>query len=337
MKRRTYLTGMASVGALTTIGATGAAAAPGDGQDVFVASDDTGDNQGNGDLVHPTGSDFYDGVWDLQEFRVGQDDSTIYFDFDMKALQNPFDLGGGWSHEYFQVYIRDPNAASDAPTSDTGVSEALNVDFEQPWHYVLEAHPEGLQKLSDAGGTAAEPERDTNATVEGTTVSISFPRSTISDIAAMDLIPLITPYDGFGTGGMRAIQESASEFKIGGGSESTPKVMDLIPPEDTNQTDLLTPPDRFSNPSVPYIDLGGSSSPDVPQVGGNTPTNLDGDSLLEDIDGDGDGDVDDALAYSRNRKSDAIQNNPDLFDFDGDGESGTVFDVVKLWEKIKGL
>ena len=332
MKRRTYLTGMASVGALTTIGATGATAAPGDGQDVLVVSDDTGDNQGNGDLVHPTDDSFYSDVWDLEEFRVGQDESTIYFDFDMVDLQNPFQLPDGWSHEYFKIYIRDPNAPSDAPTSTTNLSGNLNVDFTEPWHYVLLAHGEDYQALVDPNGTEKVPPENSGVTVDGTTVSVSIPRSPVSDISSTKLIPFVTPFDG---GFMRPIQETASQWNIGGGSDATPKVMDMVPPEDTNQTDLLTPESEGENVVTPYFDLGGSG-PDVPQVGDNTPTDLDGDGLFEDVDGDGDGDGDDALAYSANRRSDAVRNNPDLFDFDDDGESGTVFDVIKLWQKIKG-
>jgi len=67
----------------------------------------------------------------------------------------------------------------------------------------------------------------------------------------------------------------------------------------------------------------------------NPPSDIDGDSLLEDTDGDGDGDIADAMTYYRNRNSDTIRDNPDKFDFDGDGVSGTVFDVIKLFRKLR--
>jgi parallel beta-helix repeat protein len=74
----------------------------------------------------------------------------------------------------------------------------------------------------------------------------------------------------------------------------------------------------------------------VPSIPGqaNPPTNLDDDPQLEDIDGDGDGDLFDALAYYNNRDTDAIENNPTRFDFDGDGESGTLFDALQLFNEL---
>ena len=62
--------------------------------------------------------------------------------------------------------------------------------------------------------------------------------------------------------------------------------------------------------------------------------NLDDDPLLEDVNGDGVGNVFDALTYYRNRDSDAISQNPALFDFDGDGEAGTIFDAISLYEQL---
>jgi hypothetical protein len=69
----------------------------------------------------------------------------------------------------------------------------------------------------------------------------------------------------------------------------------------------------------------------------NPPQNADGDPLLEDVDGDGELTTADAMAFSEHRNSDVVKNNPEQFDFDGDGVPGTVFDVVKLNEKIEAL
>jgi hypothetical protein len=61
---------------------------------------------------------------------------------------------------------------------------------------------------------------------------------------------------------------------------------------------------------------------------------IDGDTLLEDVNGDGDSDLFDALSYYNNRNSQAIQSNPDKFDFDGDGTAGTLFDALQLYNEI---
>jgi hypothetical protein len=70
----------------------------------------------------------------------------------------------------------------------------------------------------------------------------------------------------------------------------------------------------------------------APTVDGRTPTSVDGDPMLEDIDGDGEVTLFDAMSYYNNRNSAVIQNNPGLFDFDGDGESGTLFDAIALYD-----
>ena len=61
---------------------------------------------------------------------------------------------------------------------------------------------------------------------------------------------------------------------------------------------------------------------------------LDGDSLLEDVNGDGEGDIFDAIAYYNHRRSDIITSHPDQFDFDGDDEAGTIFDAIALYNDL---
>ena len=57
-----------------------------------------------------------------------------------------------------------------------------------------------------------------------------------------------------------------------------------------------------------------------PVVGDNPPANLDGDPVLEDVNGDGEFNVGDAQALFYNQDSDVVQNNTERFDFNGDGE-----------------
>lgn len=62
--------------------------------------------------------------------------------------------------------------------------------------------------------------------------------------------------------------------------------------------------------------------------------NRDDDIALEDVNGDGEGDIFDALDYYDNRNSDAIQDNSEYFDFDGDGTAGTIFDAIALYNEL---
>lgn len=335
MKRRTYLKGLASVSAITTIGATGASAAPGDGDDVVVLDDDSGDNFGDGSLEHPTNSAFHDEAWDLDQFRIGRDSDRIYFDFQFVNLENGFGESAGWSQEYIQVYIKDPNAGSGVPTDDAGVTESMNVDFESAYQYVLIVNPGG-QAFEDAGGNSVVNSSELTLTVDGDTISVSVPRDTVEDISEVELCPIIAPYNGVVSDGLRSIQSSAGEYAIGGGDENTPKVMDMIAPEGVSQSDALSTSGRFADLNLPYVDISAVGGPSFPDVGGVTPTDTDGDGQPEDFDGDGDADADDALAYYEHRKSGAVRDNPQFFDYNGDGNAGQVSDALELYQQLTG-
>jgi hypothetical protein len=97
--------------------------------------------------------------------------------------------------------------------------------------------------------------------------------------------------------------------------------------------------DHFSSRTVTFSTNESTSPPSLPALPGaaNPPADLDGDALLEDVDGDGNGNVFDALTYYNNRNNDTIQNNPQQFDYDGDGTVGTVFDAIELYNKVKTL
>jgi hypothetical protein len=63
-------------------------------------------------------------------------------------------------------------------------------------------------------------------------------------------------------------------------------------------------------------------------------TDTDGDGQLEDVDGDGRANIFDAITYYNAQDSPEITNNPALFDFDGDGTAGTIFDAIALYNDI---
>ncbi len=69
----------------------------------------------------------------------------------------------------------------------------------------------------------------------------------------------------------------------------------------------------------------------VAPVTDRQPTDPNGDGLFEDVDGDGAVTLTDALVYYNNRNSPAITDQPDAFDFDGDGRAGTLFDALALY------
>jgi arabinogalactan oligomer/maltooligosaccharide transport system substrate-binding protein len=69
-------------------------------------------------------------------------------------------------------------------------------------------------------------------------------------------------------------------------------------------------------------------------VAGRPPRDPDRDGVFEDIDGNGEVDGRDVLTYLRRRNSRVIRRYPARFDFDGDGDSGDLFDALALWDEL---
>lgn len=72
----------------------------------------------------------------------------------------------------------------------------------------------------------------------------------------------------------------------------------------------------------------------VAPVANAPPRDPDGDGRYEDVDGDGDTDTDDVLTYYRHRREGVVRDQPDAFDFDGDGVAGAVSDALALNEIV---
>lgn len=95
--------------------------------------------------------------------------------------------------------------------------------------------------------------------------------------------------------------------------------------------------DQIGVAAATFDDENGTVTVELESLSGiqGTPADLDHDGTVEDVDGDGDLDLFDALSYYNNGDSDAIKNNPELFDFDNDGDAGDLFDALELYNQSK--
>ena len=84
-------------------------------------------------------------------------------------------------------------------------------------------------------------------------------------------------------------------------------------------------------------ETGPKDLPLQPVVGTNPPQDLDNDGLYEDIDGDDEFDIFDVQALFENLDSDAVQNNPEEFNFNEDEnpEEVGIFDVQALFNRLE--
>jgi len=111
-------------------------------------------------------------------------------------------------------------------------------------------------------------------------------------------------------------------------SEAGTPNLELYAPYDSTEQDLV-----FFDHARLNADLR-VQTVDAPLPGGSgPPSSMDGDNQLEDIDGDGDGGVEDVVLLLNARDSGIVQENPDRFDFDDDGDVD-ISDVTALYEEI---
>ena len=107
-----------------------------------------------------------------------------------------------------------------------------------------------------------------------------------------------------------------------------------------NYTVTLTVTDAAGNAATDTVTVTveEAAEPAFPALPGqsNPAEDIDSDGKFEDVNGDGSADLFDALDYYNNGDSDLIQNNVSVFDFDGDGDAGDLFDALARWNEISG-
>jgi len=234
-------------------------------------SDPAGDDHGPGGYTYPTNDAFYDGAFDLTGVTVGESRERLQFRFEFASpVQNPWGLPRGFSHQFFQVYVRDPEATDGQPASTTGRS-GTNLTFEAPYHYRIAVNGEGTARVEKPDDEQTFGATVTNDVVvsfaDERTVQFEFPKGAVGgSLDGTRLAVVVAPYDGFGDGGLRAIGESKAEYVIGGGStdDVEPVVMDMVTPEGVRQFEALAygPDERATLPYLSFDAAGGDGRGD---------------------------------------------------------------------------
>src|SRR5205823_11425929 len=77
---------------------------------VFEATDPSNDDNGPGNYAYPTASDFHAGAFDIQDFRVYDNVTSIIFKLQVRDLTPTF--GSPLGAQLADVYVHNPNAAA---------------------------------------------------------------------------------------------------------------------------------------------------------------------------------------------------------------------------------
>jgi len=269
----------------------------------------TGEGYGPGTYEYPTSDDFYEGAWDLEELTVSASRDHVEFAFTMETeVENPWALPRPFSHQFFQVYVYDPESDGEEGTEGR---EGLNANMAGPYHYRVVVNGETTKAVESADGDTVTSDVDTD--VEDRTVAIRVPADSIGWDEDADggigIVALVAPFDGFPEGSIRAIASEPDEYVIGGGTgENDPAVMDMVTPEDVDRTEVLSAYDEDSAVELPFVALGDVELPDVPE---------DDDGDDEEVDDDGEDHDDD------HDETDDTADDVDEDDTVDDGDDGT--------------
>ncbi|MCL9813148.1 glucodextranase DOMON-like domain-containing protein [Natranaeroarchaeum aerophilus] len=213
-----------------------------------------GTDFGPGNYTYPATEEIPEGEFDLAGVAIEETDETFRFEFEFhNEVSNPWDNDSGVSHQHIQVYLNDPDAEGGASEARTGV----NAEFAAPYQHVLTAGP-GEHTVYDADGDIVGEEGDYNYDPEEApnTIVVEFEKHAIDYLPEAGMAVTVMSYDGYGDGGVRAVESEASEWQFGGAEHGTaPNVIDLLTAEDVDNEDALAY-DEDSHAQLPYVALG---------------------------------------------------------------------------------
>ena len=311
MRRRQYLSGVAGVSALSVLSISSAGADTGQASSLAAQTEGTmtitdpeGDDVGPGTYTYP--ANLEKGQFDVTQLDLEEADSHWEFTAYVGVQKNQFGNEAGFSSQVIQLYLQDPNAPDDAPTSTEGTAGVVS-QFQEPYHYV--AHIEaGNARIENANGDVVE-EISASGNAANSTITFSIPKSPINtdDITQLKTAILVFSQDGFGENGIRQgfNAGSAGDWNFGGAKngavDSAPRVIDLVGPDTVLDQEAALSYSEGSPPQIPIYTIqtlvtgedptGGISAVAAPV--GDVWATLDG--TLDGTDSEAEEDVD--LAY----------------------------------------
>ncbi len=212
-----------------------------------------GEPYGPDQFTYPTGDDYYEGAWNVEEVTIYESPARVQFEFTMAAdIENPWGLDPV-SHQFVQIYINSPEA--DGPEGVEGRT-GTHFNTASPHHTRVLAHGEGTTDVEDAEGEPVSGDVEYYMT-DSDTIAVDFPKAAVDWTDDVSFAAIMTPFDGFGEGDIRPISQDADEHSIGGGDPDAddPAAMDLLLPEGESRADILAY-DAETTPEIPLVPLG---------------------------------------------------------------------------------
>jgi glucoamylase len=220
------------------------------GTTVLNVTDPTGDDNGPGTYQYPTASDFHAGAFDLTDFQVISDGTTVYLKATLANLDPTF--GADFGAQLLDVYVHDP-AAAQTSTQAAFASRNYTIAPAGAWSERVEAQgfaaPAWVSAAGTSVGTAFMLTDDA-----ARTVTIALPESEFGTPGpGWAFSVALTGQDGFSADQARAFTatpgaDSFGVCAVGGMSPicqvdptTVPKAVDVLTPAGVSQATELDP------------------------------------------------------------------------------------------------
>ena len=192
-------------------------------------TDPAGDDRGrSGRVTYPTDPSFAGRQMDLRRIKVSTSGGALRLDLTVADISTVWSPPQGFDHVAFTIFIElpgQPGGATVMPQQNGDVPSGMH------WHRRLRAHgwsnalfgSEGASASGD--GTAVVPAALVSTDPASRTVSFVLPAAALGSLKSLSGAKVyITTWDY--DGGYRALRAAARPYGMGGGDDSTPKVMD---------------------------------------------------------------------------------------------------------------
>lgn len=229
---------------------------------VLEVADPEEDDVGSGSYTYPTDAIFTAGNYDVLNFQVGYDDSSIVFKFELRGpVANSWDSPNGLSLQTFDIYIDTDSDGEGGIALLPGRNLALQDNF--AWDFAITAEgwepgvfmpgPDGAEKIA----TASEFTILTDPGQQKVTIRV--PKSILGDNPeAWNYAAMVLGQEGYPAAGVmrvRDVNPSQEQWRFGGAPQNTTnhtRVIDLVWPTAGDQESWLSdfPPSDANQPSL---------------------------------------------------------------------------------------
>ena len=212
-------------------------------------NDPANDDHGPGTYSYPTDNSFKDGLYDILNFQVGEDDENIVFKFTMRGpVDNPWGSPSGLSVQTFDIYIDQDGNEKGGKEFLPGRNISLQEEF--AWDVAITAEgwepgiflpgETGLEKIAGAGQFDIQVDPGTRQ------VTIRIPKEILGNNPQdWRFAAVVLGQDGYPASGVmrvRDVNPDQAQWRFGGAPEGTTnhtRVIDMVWAEEGKQETWL--------------------------------------------------------------------------------------------------